>query len=201
MNHLVIFTEDISSETGLKILIPIVNPQITFEVHSFLCKADMLKKLPSRLKAYRNWLPNDWGIVILIDRDDDDCRILKDKLNSIAMEAGFDQRALTTCGKPQLANRIAVEEFEAWYFGDWQAVRMAYPRVGVKIPKKSKYRDPDAIRNTWETLERILKKAGYFKTGLRKIELAENVCPWMRPSSNTSYSFGVFRDSVIKFAE
>lgn len=38
----------------------------------------------------------------------------------------------------QLVNRIAIEELEAWYFGDWEAVRTAYPRIPSTIPNQQK---------------------------------------------------------------
>ena len=103
-------------------------------------------------------------------------------------------------GKPySLINRLAIEELEAWYFGDWDAVKSAYPRGSAKIPQQAKYREPDAIAGgTWETFERILKKAGYFKTGLRKIEAARTVASYMNPARNRSPSFQVLRKALLE---
>jgi hypothetical protein len=92
-----------------------------------------------------------------------------------------------------------IEELEAWYFGDWEAVRRAYPKVDATIPAQAKYRDPDAIKGgTWEALERALKKAGYFKSGLRKVELARAVAEHMEPGRNTSHSFKVLRTALTE---
>ena len=64
---------------------------------------------------------------------------------------------------PSTANRIVMEELEAWNFGDWEAVRAAYPRVSKGVPRQVGYRDPDAIAGrTWEAFERIMKRSGYF---------------------------------------
>jgi len=94
-------------------------------------------------------------------------------------------------------NRMAIEELEAWFFGDWEAVRAAYPGVDENVPKKSKYRDPDAISGgTWEALERILRRAGHFQTGLRKIEAARAIAQHMNPAENRSQSFCAFRDAL-----
>jgi hypothetical protein len=98
--------------------------------------------------------------------------------------------------------RIAVEELEAWYFGDWTAVCAAYPRVPQTVPSNPRYRDPDAVaKGAWEALERILRKAGYFKTGLRKIELARAVAPHMDPEKNRSHSFRALRSALLEMVE
>lgn len=95
---------------------------------------------------------------------------------------------------------MAVKELEAWFFGDWDAVRKAYPRVNPMIPKRSRYRNPDAIPNTWEALERMLQESGYFQSGLRKIEAARAIAEHMDPQRNHSRSFRAFRDLVRQLA-
>ena len=133
-----------------------------------------------------------------MDRDDDDCRELKQRLNRAAEDAGMRTKTATPPGQRfQIANRIAIEELEAWFFGDWAAVQAAYPRVPATLPLKAGFRDPDAIRGgTWEALERELKKAGYFKTGLRKMECARAVAVHMDAARNTSKSFQSFRTAL-----
>jgi hypothetical protein len=76
-------------------------------------------------------------------------------------------------------------------------VQAAYPRVPATIPQKAGFRDPDAILGgTWETLEHVLKKSGYFKSGLRKMECARTVAQHMDPARNSSKSFQAFSDAV-----
>ena len=100
-----------------------------------------------------------------------------------------------------MANRIAVEELEAWFFGDWTAVQTAYPRVSASQVSKQGFLDPDAVLSgTWEALERVLKKAGYFKTGLRKMECAKQVAQHMEPARNASRSFQAFAGAVASAA-
>ena len=97
---------------------------------------------------------------------------------------------------------MAIEELEAWYFGDWSAVRRAYPRVSAKVPRQAKYRFPDAIKGgTWEAFERILKRAGYFRTGLRKIEAARAVAEHMDPERNSSPSFCSLKSALAQVAQ
>jgi hypothetical protein len=94
-------------------------------------------------------------------------------------------------------NRIAVEELEAWFFGDWKAVRAAYPRLPATIPAQQEYRDPDAIRGgTWERFEGVLQASGYYPSGLQKKDVARRVAEHMVPLRNTSASFRCLREAL-----
>ncbi|MGH7753687.1 MAG: DUF4276 family protein, partial [Gemmatimonadales bacterium] len=63
------------------------------------------------------------------------------------------------------------------------------------------FRDPDGIAGgTWEALERVLQRAGYFKAGLRKIEAARTISNNMDPDRNRSASFTAFRDALRELA-
>lgn len=198
LEKLIVLVEEPSMEATLEHLLPKLMNDVDFEVRRFQCKDDLLKNLPDRLRGYSTWLPENWAILILVDRDDDECTVLKQTLEDMAARAGLISKTRAGNGNRfQVVNRIAIEELEAWFFGDWQAVRLAYPRVSATIPQKSKYRDPDAILGgTWEALERVLKTAGYFKTGLRKMECARTVAQRMEPSRNTSQSFRAFVGAV-----
>jgi len=95
-----------------------------------------------------------------------------------------------------------VEELEAWFFGDVLAIHQAYPRVSPALAKKSAYRDPDAIKGgTWEAMERELKMAGYFKSGLAKIKAARAISANMVPSRNRSRSFQVFLSGLLDISK
>lgn len=198
LEKLIVFVEEYSMEAALEVILPKILGDVDFEIRRFQCKDDLLKNLPTRLNAYRTWLPDNWVILVLVDRDDDDCLILKQKLENMAANAGLmSKTAVGIANRFQVANRIAIEELEAWFFGDWQAVQSAYPRVPTTVPQKAGFRDPDAILGgTWETLERVLKRAGYFNTGLRKLECARAVAKHMEPSRNTSKSFQAFINAV-----
>lgn len=108
-------------------------------------------------------------------------------------------RSKAASGPWRIANRIVIEELEAWYFGDWEAVRQAYPRASANIPRRAGCRDPDAIKGgTWKAFERVMKKHGYFAAGLRKVEAAESIAAHINPDRNTSRSFGVFRSTLAE---
>lgn len=58
------------------------------------------------------------------------------------------------------------------------------------VPRRAAFRNVDTIRGgTWEALERTRKRAGYFSTGLRKLECARAVAQHMDPSENTPAAF------------
>ncbi len=192
--------EEPSMETFLWALLPRLLDEVHFEIRAFQCKDDLLAKLPQRLRGY-TWYPEDYRIVVIVDRDDDDCHQLKHTLEQHAISVGLPTRTQRRGKHFTVINRIAIEELEAWYFGDWEAVRAAYPRVSEKVPRRARYRDPDAIAGgTWEAFERILQRSNYFKTGgLRKIEAARAIAPHIDPTCNTSHSFQVFRDAILEF--
>lgn len=186
-------------EAFLRGLLPrLLPPGRTFEVHPFQGKQDLLDKLEGRLRGYANWLPADWRIVVVVDRDDDDCTMLKRQMEQIAVNARLRTRS-RSCSSWQLVNRIAIEELEAWYFGDWEAVRASYPRVSENVPRQSRYRNSDAIAGgTWEAFERLLQRQGYFKGGLPKIEVARTLGQHLDPDRCRSPSFACFRDALLE---
>jgi len=198
LEKLIVMVEEPSMEAALEILLPRMLGEVEFQIIRFQCKDDLLKQLPDRLNGYQSWLPANWAIVVLLDRDDDECKDLKQRLESMAQQAGLVTKTQAGAGNSfRVANRIAIEELEAWYFGDWNAVQLAYPRVSATLPKKASFRDPDAILGgTWEAFERELKKCGYFKTGLRKFECTRAIAPHMDVTVNRSKSFQAFHSAV-----
>jgi Domain of unknown function (DUF4276) len=187
--------EEPSTEAALRALLPRVLAPALFEVFVHRSKADLLKRLPDRLAGYSRrragdgWFRDHARIVVLLDRDDDDCLVLKRHIAAMARQAGLS----TTGPSRALFIRIAIEELEAWYFGDWSAVRAAYPAVSPHVPLQARFRDPDAIAGgTWEAFERVMQRAGHFSGGLRKVAAAREIATRMDPAVNTSHSFRVF---------
>ncbi len=201
--HIEFLVEEPSAEAALQSLVPkIVGPGVSSAFHVHQGKRDLLARLPERLRGYSRWLPKDWRIVILTDLDRQDCRKLKDALEQYARDAGLTTRSISGVGgRFQVLNRIAIEELEAWFFGDMSALIQAYPRIPKTLTKRVGYREPDAIRGgTWETLERLLQKLDYYPGGLPKIEVARRVSQYMDPDRNRSKSFQVFRQGVRELA-
>lgn len=180
-------------EAFLTTFLPRVIGEIGFQIYSHQGKPDLLQNLPARLRGYRRWIPDTHRIVVVVDRDDDDCLELKTQLEGAARSAELVTRSAGRGRAWQLANRIAIEELEAWYFGDWAAVRAAYPRARVTVPSKARFRDPDAIAGgTWEAFEQVMKAAGYFPGGLEKVSAAREIGKHMSLLANQSRSFRCF---------
>lgn len=193
--HIEFLLEEESSAEALKLLVPrIVGDRVSFVTHPFQGKKDLLDSLLPRLRGYAKWLPEDWRIVVLVDRDHDDCLDLKATLEKTAKEAGLTTKAgRGGKGRFHVLNRIAVEELEAWFFGDVEAITTAYKGVPKTLAQKRGFRDPDAIAGgTWEALERVLQQAGHYAAGMPKIEVARSISRHMRIERNRSPSFHAF---------
>lgn len=196
--HIEFLVEEPSAEAALRNLVPRIVPGVDVQFRVFQGKQDLLSKLPGLLKGYRRWIPADWRIVVLVDEDRQDCTKLKAEMERAAEDAGLITRKIAGGGSNfQVLNRISIEELEAWFFGDLQALHLAYSRIPRSLETRSKYRDPDAIQGgTWEELEKELQRKGYFHGGLAKIEAAKAISAHMDPDQNRSKSFQVFRDGL-----
>lgn len=193
--HVLFFVEEPSVQNALTNLLPRLLPEeTTVQFIVFQGKPDLLQNLPGQLRAYASWMPEDWRIVVLLDEDRQDCRELKDQLEKNAQSAGLITKTQAGNGKFQVLNRIAVEELEAWFLGDMEALCQAFPRLPNSLSSRKNFRDPDAVAGgTWETLERILQKYGYFPGGYPKMAAAKQIASFMDPERNRSHSFQVFR--------
>jgi len=197
--HIEFLVEELSVEAALNNLIPrILGEECSYRIHPYRGKSDLLSSLRARLIGYSKWLPDDWRIVVLMDEDRDDCLALKNQLEQAARNAGLITKSQASAGANyQVVNRLAIEELEAWFLGDTQALTAAYPRVSPSFTGKARFRDPDAVvGGTWEALERLLQTAGQYPSGLPKIETARRISQYMDPQRNRSHSFQVFRDSL-----
>ena len=134
---------------------------------------------------------------------DEDCQQLKDKLETIARETGLKTKSrVPNQDSFQLLNRIAIEELEAWFFGDVNAIVSAYPKVSPNLGKQAKFRNPDEIKGgTWEALEKVLKKVGYHQGGLEKVKAAREISQFMNPQENRSPSFQMFYQGLSKIIQ
>jgi len=193
-----ILVEEPSAEAALYHVVPkILGEGVPFRIVAFQGKPDLLKKLPDRLRGYAAWRGGP-KVLVLVDRDDDDCVKLKSHLEGIALQAGLITKTRAVPGQAfQLVNRIVIEELEAWFFGDLDALRAAYPKVPAALNQRQGFRDPDSIPGgTAEALERVLQKAGHIRGRLNKVLVAQEISKHMDPERNQSRSFQVFRDAL-----
>jgi hypothetical protein len=201
--HLEVLVEEASAEAALKVLVPrILGTDISFKVRVFAGKPNLLRNLRARLSAYAYW-PPETRIAVLIDEDREDCQRLKAELELYAADAGLISKTAAAPGQSFVVlNRIVIEELEAWFFGDCDALRAAYPRLSPTLEEKAPFRDPDAIAGgTAERLGRVLAEAGYHTGGLAKLAAATDIAQHMDPARNRSRSFQHFRSGLLAFAE
>ena len=205
--HFEFLTEDQSSKEAMNILIPkLFGNGITFRVRSYkglghipknlrpktdASKRILLDRLPEILRGYGR-TPNSGTIVIICDLDDRDGRQFLTELN----------RVLDSCDpKPSAVFCLAIEEFEAWYLGDLNAIKKAYPRAKSNI--LSGYKN-DSICGTWELLAdaiykggcKTLLKKGWQAVGEQKSIWAKTISPYMDVDSNISPSFNAMRSQL-----
>ncbi len=140
---------------------------------------------------------------MLVDEDRQDCTALKETLEAAAAQANLTTKSAAAADQGFVVlNRIVVEELEAWFFGDCEALRAAYPRVSTSLEKKAGFRHPDSIAGgTWEQLERVLQQAGYHRAGLAKIVAGQDIAQHMDPDRNISPSFRQFCNGLRALAK
>lgn len=188
--HVLFFVEEQSAEAALKNLLPKLLPEATFQLFSFQGKQHLLHGLPIRLRSYA-WLTEDYRIVVLVDKDHQDCKQLKDQMEEAARSAGLISKSRAGNNRFQILNRIAVEELEAWFLSDVEALRLAYPRLPESLAEQQRFRDPDKVTGgTWETLLNLLRAHGYSDDS--KIGVARKISSHMDPARNRSHSFQIF---------
>lgn len=200
--HLEVLVEEQSAEHALSIVLPqLLGSQGTFAIHAFQGKQDLLRRLPERLRGYASWIDMAvTRVLVLVDEDRQDCLVLKAQLEDAARRAGLSTRATAVAGEPfAVLNRIAVEELEAWFFGDPDALRSAYPRVPAGLERRARFRSPDQIPGgTSQALAKVLQDAGYHRGGLRKISAAREIAAHMDLARNTSPSCRCFCEGVLE---
>jgi len=210
--HIEFLVEDSSGEKLLQILLPKIlgepGNRHSWRLHPYKgigripknltkavdpAKRMLLDHLPRLLSGYGR-TPGIDAVVILLDSDNRDCRGFLSELNAIV--DGCNPR-------PNTLVRLAIEEMEAWYFGDQAALLQAYPRAKKDV--LSRYRQ-DSICGTWEMLADAIypggsvaiKNAGWPLPGQIKHEWAEKVGPLLMIDRNTSPSFGKLRDGLAR---
>lgn len=189
MVHYEFLVEDPSMEAFFQAWLDANPMKASFQIHAFQGKTNLLKRLPSRLRGYRHWLSPSHRLIIVLDRDDEDCRSLKDRLEDMCADAGLRTRR-SSPENWQCATCLAIEELEAWYFGDWPAVVSAYPHASPHIPQRKPYRSPDDIAGgTWEAFEREMRKKRYFPGGLEKVRAARTIGAHVDARRSRSPSF------------
>lgn len=156
----------------------------------------LLHNLPASLRAYSRSLGANGAVVVLVDLDDDDCAALKAGLTALLSECH---------PAPAVLFRIAIEELEAWFLGDRDALVAAYPQARLTV--LDDYAQDD-VCGTWEVLAdaihpgglRALRDMGRQAPSERKRAWARDIAPRMDVDRNLSPSFCAFRDGLRRLA-
>nr|WP_294517234.1 hypothetical protein [uncultured Rhodopila sp.] len=151
----------------------------------------LLNKLPAMLRSGGRQKDID-AMVVILDSDSNDCVALLDKLRSVATYEGAGAKTIF---------RLAIEETEAWCFGDPDALSAAYPAANNAAFKR--YRQ-DTVCDTCEILAdtihvggaAAIRRTGWPLPGQIKHEWANRIGPLMNPDANRSPSFGKLRDGL-----
>lgn len=216
--HFEILVEDQSGKSMLDILLPkIIHGQHTFKVYPYKgigripaglrSSSDpnrriFLDQLPRLLRGYGKTFakyPPDYPAVVIVvcDLDDKCLKAFRQELLNL----------LNRCHpRPETRFCFAVEEGEAWFLGDLDAVKSAYPKA--KDTALNAYRI-DSICGTWEKLADAvypggsaeLSKQGWMVVGAEKSEWAKAITPYMDVDRNRSPSFHYFRQKLLDLVD
>lgn len=199
MTQIEFLVEEPSAEEALRHVLPkLVRGRAQWKLVNLGSKYKLLKALPNRLAAYRDRIARGerLRVVVLVDRDGDDCAALKQKLEDMARTAGLTTKTRPDAqGRFHVVNRIAVEELESWFIGDPAALRQAFSSLPAIDTGRGLFRNPDN-GGSWEALHRFFKKHGIYKSGYPKIDAARRIAPKLDLQANRSRSFQVFVQGV-----
>jgi Domain of unknown function (DUF4276) len=135
----------------------------------------LLNQLPSKLRAYSRWLPEEAVVLVLIDSEKKPCTQLLAELNNMLEKL--------TVRPPRVVFRLAIEETESWFIADPAAILKAFPKAKVAPLKKIK---PDAVVGAWQQLAKVIGSTG--SSGTDKKRWAEKICPHLNLDNPTSPS-------------
>lgn len=179
---LIFLLEEPSTKHLLDILLPKILPEgVEFQTIPHNGKRDLERSIPRKLRGWNE--PGNIRFVILHDQDTQNCVQLKKSLLKLC--EGSQRPVLV---------RIACQEMEAWYFGDMNAVALAYDKPRLRqISGQRRYRVPDQIPSPKEDLRKLVPEH-------QQIAGAKRVAPHMNIENNTSESFRQFVSGVRRLA-
>ena len=187
--------EEISAKAALEQLLPRLLPGCAFRIRVFEGCQDLMGQLRTVLNGYHRRILRegeaDLRVVVLLDGDGI-CERRKAELETKAAEAGLLTKSKALAGQTfHVLNRVAVQELEAWWLGDREAIMAAYE--GVKPHHfKGIDRNPDIPLKPNEALWAVLKQGRHFISGKRKTQWATDISRCLDPARNESASFKCF---------
>lgn len=190
-----VLVEEQSAEEALRHVLPrLLRGRARAKVINLGSKHKLLQALPDRMAAYADRIAAGevLRIAVLVDRDNDDCEVLKARLELAAAAAGLTTKSASGAGHSfAVLNRIVVEELESWFIGDPIALRKAFSGLPRIRPDAGIFRNPDN-GGSWEALHRFLRRHGIYKSSFPKIDAARRIAPHLDLEQNRSRSFRIF---------
>ncbi|GHT36296.1 hypothetical protein FACS189427_07640 [Planctomycetales bacterium] len=212
--YCVFLVEDISGEIMLKIILDKIGLKAgCYEIHHYkgigripknLKKTDsdpkkrqLLSQLPRLLTGFTNRYQSvDYAMFVLCDLDERCFKEFRQELLKVAHNCKSQARTHFI---------ISVKEMEAWFLGDFDAIKKIYPLA----KQKKKYKESN--HGNWETLADAIKKGwskdlhkqketeGYYVVGKLKNQWAKEISPHLDVERNQSPCFCYFREKILKF--
>jgi hypothetical protein len=173
MNRLVFLLEEYSMKVFLEGFLPRFFRDLPFLCVPHEGKHDLEKSIPRKLRAWR-----EPGVKFVVVRDNDggDCRALKRTLVELCTDGGCNDALV----------RIACQELEAWYFGDLEALALAFDDDKLRrLGAKERYRNPDAINQPGSALMNLVPQ-------FQKVSGARRMAAHLAWDRNESSSFKAF---------
>ncbi|MDR1053456.1 MAG: DUF4276 family protein [Planctomycetaceae bacterium] len=216
MHHSIFLVEDISGETTLKIVLNKIGLNTEqYEIHSYrgigkipenLNKSDsnpkkrqLLTQLPKLLKGFSTrYQYLNHTIFVLCDLDKCCFKKFREELLEVAKKCDADQHTQFF---------LSVNEMEAWFLGDFNAIKKIYSRAR----RRKNYTESklgcwetlaDSIKKGWsKELKKQKEKEGYSVIGKLKNQWATEITPHLNIQMNSSPCFCYFRDKIQKIIQ
>ncbi len=182
MSRIVFLLEEGSMSDLLEGLLPRLFPELSFLCVPHEGKQDLEKSIPRKLKA---WREPGVRFVVVRDQDSADCRQVKAALVRLCQQAGRPDVDVLV--------RVVCRELEAWYIGEPEALRQAFPETRPGTLRKlsrsrSRYRNPDAVVRPADVIGKLIPEYQKRSGAKRIADLLSR--------ENPSHSFQVFVEGV-----
>ena len=178
MNRIVFLVEEDSMRFLLQGMLPRLFPDLLFQCVPHEGKQDLEKSIPRKLRA---WREPGVRFVVVRDQDSADCRRVKADLVQLCDESR----------RPDALVRVVCQELEAWYIGEPDALRVAFPEARASALAElgqRRFRDPDAVVRPSDTIAQLIPEFQK-RSGARRMGAALS-------RNNHSRSFQVFVEGI-----
>jgi hypothetical protein len=180
VNQAVIMVEEQSIEVVTKVIVKRLGIENQVKVIPHDGKNDLEKSFPRKIAHWQN--PNRTRFVICRDNDGGNCATLKQRLRNLLPQTPSHEFKL----------RLVMNELEAWYLGDLQALKCAglisQETVDQNINKKN-FRNPENILSAKREFTKLVNVRG-------QIDLARRIAPHLKLENDRCSSFKHYINAI-----